>query len=500
MKKSKLKCSFFDDDLIVINADFQHADPLGGHYDGAKQSLLTMADLTDSISEILPNKGSVPEKSTPPVFPSVEETLPKKESVVYEEILLQHLEEHFSIQKYGNLPYIRRGYVWLPVSEEVIGALLMESLPKKLRSGFRSAEAKHVTQRIMYQNTFKEDSLVLPKGVMLFRNNCCIDILTGERVTPRDNWFFPFEIHADYDPDCNTDCPVFDRFMAQLSNHDDEIYDLFMAFLAYCLMAGAPLKKLFVMGPEPDTGKSLLGEWLQHYVGEDQTTAIPLEKFSQNFAIADIVGKSLVFSMELPADPLPSKATIVAKNVTGHDKIQVQQKYLKAFKYRPHAKIICGTNHAVRSGDAPFWRRLQVLPCLNSIPPGSQDDELLAKLFAEEDAIMLKIMDAARKLVLNGMEFPYCSAADEVKQDWQRNNVPHLARFIEERCILDPTARCWSEDLHDAFEQYCAKRGASAPSTKALVEAIKIGWPVLSHDRWAENGRQGRGFYGIRLI
>ena len=61
-------------------------------------------------------------------------------------------------------------------------------------------------------------------------------------------------------------------------------------------------------------------------------------------------------------------------------------------------------------------------------------------------------------------------------------------------------ARCWSEDLHDAFERYCAARGTSAPSTKALVEAIKIGWPELRQDRWSENGRQGRGFYGIRLI
>ncbi len=65
---------------------------------------------------------------------------------------------------------------------------------------------------------------------------------------------------------------------------------------------------------------------------------------------------------------------------------------------------------------------------------------------------------------------------------------------------MDPDARSWSEDLHDAFADYCAERGASAPSTKALVDAIKIGWPELRHDRWAENGRQGRGFYGIRIL
>lgn len=498
MTKLKSKSIFFDNDLIIIGQD-EDDDFQDISCGGAKQSSLDLEALLDDLPEYVPETKKASGAVSPSVPATVEEPKQRKESFLSESKLFDHLLEHYPIQKYGNMPYIRRGYVWLPVSEDVVGALLMESLPEEKRDSFNSKQSDHVAYRIILDNKFKEDSLKIPPQVMLFRNGC-FSAITHEQVTPHDDWFFPFCINADFDPDCDDSCPVFDRFMAQLSNHDDEIYNLFMVFLAYCLMAGAPLKKIFVMGPEPDTGKSLLGEWLQHYVGEDQTTAIPLEKFSQNFAIADIVGKSILFSMELPADPLPSKATIVAKNITGHDKIQIQQKYLKAFKYRPHAKIICGTNHAIRSDDAPFWRRLQVLPCLNSIPPESQDEELLEKLFAEENAIMLKIMEFARKLVLNGMEFPYCSAAEEVKQDWQRNNVPHLARFIEERCTLDSTARCWSEDLHDAFERYCAARDTSAPSTKALVEAIKIGWPELRHDRWAKNGRQGRGFYGIRLI
>ena len=325
--------------------------------------------------------------------------------------------------------------------------------------------------------------------------------MSQERIdTPPDNWFFPFAIHCDFTPDCGSECPVFDRFISQISNHDPETEELFMTFLAYCLMPGAQLKRLFVLGPEHDTGKSLLIEWLQHYIGEEQTTNIPLEKYHQNFTLADIVGKSIAFSPELPSDPLPSKATIVAKNITGHDKIQIQQKYLKAFKYLPHTKIICGTNHPIRSNDLPFWRRILVLPCLNSIPLSEQDDELLEKLFAEEDAIMVKIMNAAREFILNGMEFPYCAASIAVKQDWQKNNVPNLARFIEECCVLDPNARSWSEDLHDAFADYCSVRGCSVPSVRAFVDAIKIGWPELPHDRWSENGRQGRGFYGIKLL
>ena len=499
MKKGILLSNFFkDDDLGFFEGEEEAESLLAAAYGGAAQSSLSIKELMEDLPEYIPEAKAASEDVSPSVPATVEEPRQRKESFLSESKLFHHLVEHYPIRKYGNMAYIRRGYVWLPVSEDVVGALLLESLPDEKRNGFNSKQADHVAYRIMLDNKFKEDSLKIPPQVMLFRNGC-FSATTYEKVTPHDDWFFPFCINANFDPDCDDSCPVFDRFLDQISNHDPEIKDLFMAFLAYCLMPGAPLKKLFVLGPEYDTGKSLLAEWLQFYVGEDQTTSIPLERYHQSFALADIVGKSLIFSMELPGDSLPSKATIVAKSITGHDKIQIQKKYLKAFKYAPHAKIICGTNHPIRTLDLPFIRRILVLPCLNPIPPHEQDDELLSKLFAEEDAIMVKIMHAARKFIMNGMEFPHCTASLKVKQDWQRNNVPHLARFIEERCTLDPVARCWSEDLYNAFEQYCADRRTSAPSTKALVEAIKIGWPELIHDRWAENGRQGRGFYGIRL-
>ena len=112
---------------------------------------------------------------------------------------------------------------------------------------------------------------------------------------------------------------------------------------------------------------------------------------------------------------------------------------------------------------------------------------------------MVRIMEYARRLVENGMQFPYCAASVELKQDWHRNNLPHLSQFISERCEFDSNARCWSEDLHAEFEAYCLDRGSSTPSLKAFIEAIKIGWPELKHHRWAENGRQGRGLCGIAL-
>lgn len=499
MKKCRLLSSFFEEDALIFTREDEDACKLLDEaYGGAKQSTHSLEDLMCDLPEYVAEEktSSVPVNQASPA--SGEEERPRKEGALAEGKLFKHLMEHYPIRKFGNMPYLRRGCVWLPVSASIVGALLMESLPENEQDGYNSKQADAVASRIMQATMFHEDSLKLPRQAMLFRNGC-FDPVTFERITPQEDWFFPFSINADFNPDCESECPVFDRFMAQISNHDDEIRDLFMAFLAYCLMPGAPLKKLFVLGPEHDTGKSLLMEWIQFYVGEEQTTSIPLEKFHNHFVLADIVGKSIVVSPELPSDSLPSKATIVAKNITGHDKIQIQQKYLKAFKYAPHAKIICGTNHPVKSMDLPFFRRILVLPCLNSIPPSAQDEELLLKLYAEEKAIMVKIMLAARRFILNDMEFPYCEASVAVKLDWQRNNVPYLARFIEERCVLDADSRCWSEDLHDAFRNYCSERGASVPSVRAFVDAIKIGWPELHQDRWSENCRQGRGFYGINL-
>lgn len=491
---------FRNDDFFSYIIDEDAEAQLDAAWGGAKQTQGDFSDELDAVQNREPVMPLLvkPEAESPVIEPDVKATSSPKKPVVTESTLHKHILQHYSIGKFGNLPYIRRQHVWLPVSEGVVGALLMESLPSNLKEYFRSDLARGVARRILFDLAYQENNLVLPKHAMLFRNGC-FDTITHEQIEPEEHWFFPFSINANFHPYTVQHCLVFDRFMNQISNHDEETYDLFMTFLAYCLMPGAPLKKLFVLGTAPDCGKSVLAEWLQHYVGEDQTTAIPLERFGHKFSIADIVGKSLVFSMELPSDPLPSKATIVAKNITGHDKIQVEQKHIKAHKYLPHAKIICGTNHPVQSDDLPFWRRILVLPCLNTIPPEAQDDDLLQKLIYEEEAIMVRIMEYARRFAENGMEFPYCAASIEMKREWRRNNVPHLSQFISERCVFDCNARCWSEDLYTEFESYCLGRGSSAPSLKAFIEAIKIGWPELKHHRWAENGRQGRGLCGIAL-
>ena len=179
----------------------------------------------------------------------------------------------------------------------------------------------------------------------------------------------------------------------------------------------------------------------------------------------------------------------------------LQRKGENSFEYRSYAKLIFGTNHpvSIAGRDPAFWNRLILVPCQRSIPVEEQDPDLLGKLLLEKDGIVLKLMVAARKLVLNDFAFPACTQSDLLKSQWW-DPIPGLGSFLAEECVFSDEYRTWSRDLFSAFFQYCDRHDLEQPRTdQGFLVALKEAYPELRSDRWAERGVQGRGFTGIRL-
>ena len=137
MKKRTLLSNFFnDDDFFSIEEDDGAESLLASTYGGAAQSSLSVNELMEGLPEYVPEAKKASGADSPSVPATVEERKQRKESFLSESKLFHHLLEHYPVRKYGNMTYIRRGYVWLPVSEDVVGALLLESLPEEKQDAF----------------------------------------------------------------------------------------------------------------------------------------------------------------------------------------------------------------------------------------------------------------------------------------------------------------------------------------------------------------------------
>ena len=161
-----------------------------------------------------------------------------------------------------------------------------------------------------------------------------------------------------------------------------------------------------------NTGKSVLGEFIQSLVGAD--CSLNLEKGAKSlagkYALGDFPGKILAFCFELPDVPLDAESVAQIKQLTGdRNLLSSERKFCQRTQFTNQAKLLFCTNHPIRlSGekdDTAFWNRLVLLPFENSVPVEKQDRDLLKKLQWERGWIIREALEAYRQLVQRNFQF-----------------------------------------------------------------------------------------------
>ena len=76
------------------------------------------------------------------------------------------------------------------------------------------------------------------------------------------------------------DCPHFDQFLKDISGGDEEVIELILQIIGYIMMQNSSLKKFFLFATEPDTGKSVLGDFIASLFPFDCTFRVQLSDFN----------------------------------------------------------------------------------------------------------------------------------------------------------------------------------------------------------------------------
>ncbi len=79
------------------------------------------------------------------------------------------------------------------------------------------------------------------------------------------------------------------------------------------------------------------------------------------FGLPAVVGKSMVYATESPADYIKSADTII--NVVSGEVVMIEHKGKDAYQYRPGAKIVWAMNELpqFRDQQSGLWRRVKVV-------------------------------------------------------------------------------------------------------------------------------------------
>ena len=220
---------------------------------------------------------------------------------------------------------------------------------------------------------------------------------TGELIPHDPEHLSTIQIPVTYDPAAM--CPEIDEFL--LTTLPADCIDLALEWFGYCLTLTAKhCKSLMVTGPASN-GKSTFLGLLGAFVGQDNTTNIPLHELDEHrFKRAMLQDKLVNLFADL--DQRALKQSGYFKLIAGGDPIDAERKHQAPFTFKPFCKLVFSANKMPASWDRSpaFYRRWLIIPFPNTFAGADADPDKLAKITTpgELSGLLNKVITRLRTL------------------------------------------------------------------------------------------------------
>ena len=323
-----------------------------------------------------------------------------------------------------------------------------------------------------------------------------INLRTGEYYPPRREDYCT-KI-APVVPDPEAECPLWDRFLARVTDNDTDLQHYLARVVGYWLTGDTKEHALFFLYGTGGNGKSVFIDTISGMMGDYATTA-PMETFLSSkwdrhpTEIAGLRGTRLVVADEVDSGRYWNESRI--KQLTGGGMVKARFMRQDFFEYKPTFKIcVVGNNKpSLRNVDQAIRRRLHLIPFNVTITPEERDLDLEDKLKAEWPGILNWAVAGCTAWQEGGLNPPeavtsataeYLSAEDS------------FAQWIDDCTEDNPTKDDFetAADLFQSWKKFAAEAGEEIGSQKRFANTMQ----ARGYSR-TRTGR-ARGFKGIRLL
>ena len=323
---------------------------------------------------------------------------------------------------------------------------------------------------------------VLPDQNLIFFENGVLDLRNGNLISPSPQFNAFYKVKSIY---AENHHPRFDEFLQSVTHGDALLAQRIYEVIGYCIAPDVSKKFFFLLQGTADFGKSILANFIRGCFNHEATVSLDFDDLTSHFAPANLVGKQLCLSMDLPAAPIRAKAASLFKNVTGGDYLSADVKFSSYVTFLNHAKFLFGSNHPLltQDYDPAFFKRAVTIPFLYSVAPNAQDPGLLEKLNGERNAIVFDALQAYFALRARGYHF---SGDFPVNGGFVSNlaggktcvsDLERAASFLKEYCVPSDDGRVFVETLFIAF---CARFPEAEVDLERFSTLVLRGCSLLS--------------------
>jgi putative DNA primase/helicase len=277
------------------------------------------------------------------------------------------------------------------------------------------------------------------------------------------------------------------------------LVDYLRRALGYSLTGTTIEKAVFIPFGAGDNGKSTMLSTFRNLVEEYShllqvdTLMVRQESNNTQADLADLRGARFVQTSETEEGQRLAQGKL--KRITqGMGKIKATRKYENPIEFAETHKLWMDTNRkpTIRDvDDKATFNRLHPIPFTVTIPKDQIDKELPDKLLTEGEGILAWAVEGARLWYSSGLGKP---AEVEAAKEKGREDMDHLGRFIDERCVIGDGVRAGATALYADYKQWAINGG-----DRSMLSSTAFGTKLSDRGFAKRHEERGAVYTGIGL-
>ena len=205
---------------------------------------------------------------------------------------------HYRLLYYSGTFYCQENCIFRPISEQELRSAIFPVVEPALVAGKSAKLIGNIIDLLrdcpytkVYRTTETPDRVFFTNGVY--------DLTRHELLPPLPTDFVTAYLPFQYNPD-NKDCPVFDRFLSDISGGNTAVISLIWEVIGYLLSSDMSAKSFFLLQGVGDSGKSVLGNLISSMFNQEALAHLDIYRFKDKFSTSALLGKRLNICMDLP--------------------------------------------------------------------------------------------------------------------------------------------------------------------------------------------------------
>ena len=319
-----------------------------------------------------------------------------------------------------------------------------------------------------------ENILDSDENIINFQNGIlCLDTMELKPHNPR--YISTIQIPCNWNP-IEKPAPTFQKYIRHLANDDEDTVKTLLEIIGFILsnIKIERFKQALMLIGQGNSGKSKFLELMQLLIGTENYCAMPFERLDKRFSASTLYKKRLAADDDCNYCSFSNISTF--KQITGGGPLQNEEKGKQAFTFIYHGLyVICANSLPLFGGDKGLHVYDRILPiqCGSSIPRHEQDKNLLEKLYAEREQIILLAIVHLQNAIKNNYNFTVSAASSRLLNEYMKEN-DIVFQFIDECCTpRTKKDNVTTKVLYEAFRTWCEQNGEKyIPKKTEFTESI----------------------------